>query len=428
MRSDRPRSSAGTAARKGRILLISQVYVPDAIAVGQHFHDATKELARRGHPVTVYTSNRAYNDPSIRFPARETIDGVDVIRLPLTSFGKKRMLLRIAAVGSFLMQAILRCLFTSRYDHVIVSTSPPMCIVVTLVASLFRRFTITYWAMDLNPDQLIVFGKLRPQSLAARILESLNRRMLQRADNVVALDRMMGDRLEARVPLGDRLAVIPPWPADDATHDIPHSANRFRDAHDLGDRRIVMYSGNHGFGLPLDTLLEAALEFKNDPRIAFVFIGEGVRKREVVAWIAEHGVENALALPYQPLADVPHSLSAADAHVVSIGENLSGIIHPCKIYGAMAVSRPILLLGPLPNYASDLVETNRIGWLVRHGDVAAMKAALHQIAGGSRGDLAAMGSRARDVIEHHYRQHDLVGRFCDRVEAAMSRGQHAHAA
>lgn len=428
MHSDGRSSPSGRAARKGRILLISQVYVPDAIAVGQHFHDATKELARRGHPVTVYTSNRAYNDPTIRFPARETIDGVDVIRLPLTSFGKQRMLLRIAAVGSFLLQAILRCLFTSRYDHVIVSTSPPMCIVVTLVAAMFRRFTISYWAMDLNPDQLIVFGKLKPDSLAARILETLNSMILRRADNVVALDRMMGDRLEARMPLGDRLAVIPPWPADDSTYDIPHSENRFRAAHGLGDRRIVMYSGNHGFGLPLDTLLQAALDFKNDPRIAFVFIGEGVRKREVVAWIAEHGIENALSLPYQPLADVPHSLSAADAHVVSIGENLSGIIHPCKIYGAMAVSRPILLLGPNPNYASDLVESHRIGWLVRHGDVPAMKAVLSQIAAGDRSDLVAMGGRSRQVIEQHYRQQDLVNRFCDRVEATMNRGSHAHAA
>lgn len=416
------------AEAKGRVVLVSQVYVPDAIAVGQHFHDVNRELVRRGHPVTVYTSNRGYNDPAIRFPARELIDGVEVIRLPLTSFGKRRMALRILAAASFLVQATLRCLFTRRYDHVIVSTSPPMCIVVTLVASLFRRFTITYWAMDLNPDQLIVFGKLKANSLVAQVLERLNRRMLIRADNVVALDAMMGDRLASRVPLGDRLAITPPWPADDATHDIPHARNHFRAVHGLGDRRVVMYSGNHGFGLPLDTLLRAALAFKNDPRIAFVFIGEGVRKRGVVDWIATHRLENALSLPYQPLSDVPHSLSAADVHVVSIGEGLSGIIHPCKIYGAMAVSRPILLLGPIPNYASTLVDSNRIGWLIAHGDVAGMQAVLEQIAAAEHATLADMGARAREVIEKQYRQQDLVNRFCDRVESTMHRGRRSHAA
>ena len=29
----------------------------------------------------------------------------------------------------------------------------------------------------------------------------------------------------------------------------------------------------------------------------------------------------------------------ADVHVVSLGEKMVGIIHPCKIYGAMAVAR-----------------------------------------------------------------------------------------
>lgn len=428
MHSDNQHAVIDGADAKGRIILVSQVYVPDAIAVGQHFHDVNRELARRGHPVTVYTSNRGYNDPTIRFPARELIDGVEVIRLPLTSFGKRRMALRILAAASFLVQAILRCMFTRRYEHVIVSTSPPMCIVVTLVASLFRRFTITYWAMDLNPDQLIVFGKLKATSLVARVLEWLNLRMLRRADSVIALDTMMGDRLRSRVPLGDRLAIIPPWPADDATHDIPHACNTFRATHGLGNRRVVMYSGNHGFGLPLDTLLQAALSFKNDPRMAFVFIGEGVRKREVVDWIAAHGLENALALPYQPLPEVPQSLSAADVHVVSIGEGLSGIIHPCKIYGAMAVSRPILLLGPIPNYASELVESNRVGWLIAHGDVAGMQAVLEQIAADDRKELTTMGARAREVIEREYRQQDLVNRFCDRVESTMNRGRRSHAA
>ena len=400
-------------------MLVSQVYVPDAIAVGQHFHAVLEELARRGHPATAYVANRAYNDPRIRFPSRETIDGVEVVRLPWTSFGKRRMWLRILAAVSFLSQAILRLLLTRRYDHLVVSTSPPMCAVVALAASLFRRFSVTYWVMDLNPDQLVLFHKLRAGSPAARVLEWLNRRMLARADNVVALDRMMADRLEAKADLGDRLVVIPPWPAAEGPHDGSPATNRFRAAHGLGDRRIVMYSGNHGLGLPLGTLLDAALEFKNDPRIAFVFVGDGVRKREVVDWIARHEVANALCLPYQPLADLPDSLSAADVHVVSIGDGLSGIIHPCKLYGALAVGRPVILLGPIPNYASDLVEHNRVGWLVRHGDVAEMKDVLEHIAAGDERALATMGERARRLIERSYHRTDLVNAFCERVESTM---------
>lgn len=414
------RYSESANGAPGRVVLLSQVYVPDTTAVGQHFHDVMKELARRGHDTTVYTSDRAYNDPGVRFSARETIDGVNVVRLPFTSFGKKSLPLRLLGAGSFLLQAILRSLFTRKYDHLIVSTSPPMCIIVALFASVFRRFRLTYWAMDLSPEHLVVLGKLRPDSVVTKILDRLNTMLLRRADTVIALDECMRKRLEKKATIGGVLAVVPPWSSSDTTHDIPHDSNAFRNNLGLGDRRIVMYSGNHGMGLPLETLLDAALEFRDSERIGFVFIGDGVRKREVVDWIESHKVTNAIALPYQRLADIHWSLSAADVHLVSVGEGLSGIIHPCKIYGAMAVSRPILLLGPIPNYASGLVEANQIGWLVPHGDVAAMRRVLREIEDADPAALSAMGKRARDVIDSKYRKRDLIGEVCDRIEAGRN--------
>ncbi len=70
------------------LLLLSQVYPPDPAAVGQHLHDAAREMARRGWTVRVLTSARGYADPSARYPARERLDGVDVRRLGWGSFGK----------------------------------------------------------------------------------------------------------------------------------------------------------------------------------------------------------------------------------------------------------------------------------------------------------------------------------------------------
>jgi len=398
-------------------VLLTQVYVPDATAVGQHFHDVMKELARRGHAVTVYTSDRAYNDPTTRFPAREWIDGVEVVRLRYTSFGKKNIFLRLLGAASFLFQATLRTLFVRRYDYLIVSTSPPMCIVAPLVASAFRRFALTYWAMDLSPEHLVVLGKLRANSFLSKALDYLNAMILRRADTIIALDDCMAARLTDKTTIHGELSVVPPWSSTDATHDISHQSNPFRKRLGLGERRILMYSGNHGLGLPLETLLTAALDFRGHDRIAFVFIGEGVRKAEVTEWIDKHHVTNARALPYQPLADLHWSLSAADVHLVSVGEGLSGIIHPCKIYGAMSVSRPILLLGPIPNYASQLVAVNDIGWLVPHGDVDAMRAVLRMIADSDPVTLSSMGKRAADVINTRFRKSDLVAKVCDRIEA-----------
>src|SRR4051794_30110617 len=66
------------------LLIFTQVFVPDPASVGQHVADVAVEMARRGHPVRVYTSARGYEDPSVRYPPREDLHGVRVRRLPLS--------------------------------------------------------------------------------------------------------------------------------------------------------------------------------------------------------------------------------------------------------------------------------------------------------------------------------------------------------
>ena len=121
--------SAGTLSQK-TFLFISQVYVPDPASVGQHLHDAAAALVRRGHRVVVLTSGRGYEDPSLRYPAREIRDGVEILRIPMASFGKGSIANRLAGGLLFLAQATLRAVLktvVSQVDRVLVSTSPPNC-------------------------------------------------------------------------------------------------------------------------------------------------------------------------------------------------------------------------------------------------------------------------------------------------------------
>ena len=60
---------------------------------------------------------------------------------------------------------------------------------------------------------------------------------------------------------------------------------------------------------------------------------------------------------------------------MAMGETQVGIVHPCKAYGAMAVHRPLLLLGPADSHIAELIRDHRIGWQVDHGDVEGFIAA-----------------------------------------------------
>jgi glycosyltransferase involved in cell wall biosynthesis len=402
------------------LLVITQVYVPDPAAVGQHIADAAEEMARRGHDVVVFTSARGYDDPSIRYPSREIRGGVRIRRLPLSSFGKRSIAVRLLAQAIFLAQAVVLALLGPRPAAVVVSTSPPFAGLAGVLISRLRRIPLTWWVMDLNPDQMIAAGRIGATSLPARVFSWINRATLRQATHVIALDRFMQERLERVLPVADTITVIPPWPLDDVSPPLPGAAadrprNAFRAAHGLDDAFVVMYSGNHSEQNPLTTLLEAARQLADDPRLRFVFVGGGTGKAEVER-LVQAGVPNVMSLPYQPRETLGTSLAAADLHVVSVGDRMVGIVHPCKIYGAMAVGRPILLLGPDPCPAGELVRAGDCGWHVRHGDVAATVAAVRAAASLPEADLQAMGRRAADAVAGRWSRAALRGAVCDLLE------------
>ena len=177
--------------------------------------DAAQELARRGHRVVVMTSDRGYDDPSTRYPRRETLGGVEVRRIPLTSFGKRSIAVRLLGGVSFTIQAIARGLFLRPLDAVVVSTAPPMASVAAVVIGALRRAPIKYWVMDLNPDQSIALGVVRERSLMARVFDRLNRLVLRRASDVVVLDRFMAERVNRKLDVQPKLTIIPPCPHED---------------------------------------------------------------------------------------------------------------------------------------------------------------------------------------------------------------------
>lgn len=405
-----------TCSAKKTLLIISQVYAPDPAAVGQHITDVAEEMTRRGWRVVVYTSARGYDDPTQRYLRRERRNGVDVRRLPLSSFGKRSIAIRLIAQSLFMLQATFLGLLTRRLAIVLVSTSPPFAGLGGSLVSLIRRVPLVWWVMDLNPDQMIAAGKIRKQSLAARVFDWINRFTMREARDIVVLDRFMRDRVLAKLQVAEKLHVIPPWPHyDRLTYGSP-KPNPFRSAQGLDEAFIVMYSGNHAIQHPLDTLLAAAARMENEPSLRFVFVGGGAGKAAVDARVAA-GARNILSLPYQPLERVGESLSAADVHVVTMGDDMVGIIHPCKIYGVLAVGRPLLYVGPKHSHAGEIIEGETFGRGLRHGAVNDAVSAIDELLKLSQTERDALGCAAASLAERRYSRKATLSRFCEVVEA-----------
>lgn len=360
-----------------RILLLNQCFYPDVVSTAQHLTDLAKALVSNGHDVTVVASDRGYDDPAQRFKRRERWNGIDIIRIPSLSFGKSSRWRRALNFGSFLFFCSLRLLALRRFDVVVALTSPPL---ISFLGALFVKLkggSFCFWVMDLNPDEAIAAGWLQENSATTRVLQSMLNYSFRTASHTIVLDRFMKERVVAKGLDATRISIVPPWPHDVVSYSEP-GREAFRAQHGVAGKFVVMYSGNHSPCHPLDTLLESALALKEHTQIVFFFIGGGSEQAKVREFVSRHQLRNVKCLPYQPLHELSNSLSAADLHVVVMGEKFAGIVHPCKVYNILSVGAPVLYIGPAASHITDIASQHGKFFLTRHGDVDGVRAAISE--------------------------------------------------
>lgn len=402
-------------------MILSQVYPPDPAAVGQHLADVAEEMVRRGWRVIVYTASRGYDDPSVRYAARETRAGVEVRRLGLSSFGKRSLAMRLIAQLLFVAQAVPRIAWMKDASRLLVSTSPPFAGFFGAIAAALRRVPMVWWVMDVNPDQLVAIGRVRQDSWAVKLFDWMNRRALGAASDVIVLDRRMMEVVQRKAKAPGPMHVIPPWAGPEPQDAVVSEANPFRKSLQCEGRLVVMYSGNHAITSPLTTLLTAIRAMGDVSGLLFVFVGGGAGKAEVERLISERPDLPVRSFPYQPRDVLLYSLAAADVHVVSLADEAVGLVHPCKLYGAMAVGRPVIALASDESFIGEIVANHDIGWRVSHGDVDGMIAVLKQVCDAGSSRLRMMGQTARDVSQHAFPRDRALAAVCDVLEGVSAR-------
>ena len=404
------------------IVLLNQFYWPSVAATAQLSADLCEALVGAGHRVTVICSQGDYVGDAPRLPARAHHNGVDIVRLPATSFGKGNKLLRLTDYASFYGLAAGALLTVRRADMFICLSTPPMVAFAGLYAARLRRVPMIYWCQDVYPDMAVALGVLQADSLAAKGLDRASRHLLSGASAVVAIGERMAEVLAERG--ANDLHIIHNW-SDGAAIDpatAPSRAeNPYRQRLGAGpDDVLIMYAGNMGMAhdfTAVDHALNALADHPEAKRLCFGFIGEGNRKAEVQAIAAKATAKGARIefLPYQPRDQLPAMLTAADAHLVCMDDQVSGLMVPSKLYGAMAAGRAVILAGPGEGEAADIVRQTRCGFQMAADDGPAMVEAMLSLSWRDD-ERVEMGQRARAAFMDRFDRQRACGRFVELVE------------
>jgi colanic acid biosynthesis glycosyl transferase WcaI len=163
----------------------------------------------------------------------------------------------------------------------------------------------------------------------------------------------------------------------------------------LRGRFNIVYAGNLGAAQGLENAIQAAsITSRLDPEIQWVFVGNGVRKAELMAMSAAIAPQSTLFLPARPQSAMPALTCRADVLLVHLMDSeLFSITIPSKVQSCLAMGRPILAV--VSGDAARLVEHSGAGMVCAPGQPEKLAYTAHRMAKLALQDREAMGTNGR---------------------------------
>lgn len=103
-----------------------------------------------------------------------------------------------------------------------------------------------------------------------------------------------------------------------------------------------------------------------------------------------------------------------------MGENVVGIVHPCKIYAILETGWPFIYIGPSNSHVSDIIRDASIGYSFCHGESGKVAEAILAIKKLKDSSLDEIGSRSKTVLRKFIPER-LISKVADVVTAMPSK-------
>ena len=390
-----------------RITFINQFYRPDSAPTAQLTADVAEFFAKQGHDVTVVASQGGYVGQAREADNKDN-NQPHVCRIWTPQFGKGSVLKRCIDYSIFYVLTLIKMLAHRRQDVVIALTTPPYIAWAGAAHKLLhRRCRLILWNMDCYPEVAERAGVMKPHGPLARAMYWLNHRLFNRLDHLVCLDQAMVDLLapysDARRERGSALptTVIPNWEKL-ASYPPDSSPNKWEGIIELGldGRFLVLYMGNMGFGHDFESVLDAAEQLRDEP-IAFLFIGGGKRYQEIAEQAKQRNLDHVVTIPYLPWEQVPQAMLAGGCALITLRDDMLGVMSPSKLHANLAAGLPILYVGPTGSNVDHAITRFGCGLSARHGEVESIVSYIRLLAN-DPSHREALRTKSREAFDQAY--------------------------
>jgi len=382
--------------------VVSELYYPEMTSTGYYLTKIAEGLAPE-FDVKAICGQPNYSSRGITAPKKERLNGVEIFRVFGTRLNKNVIPFRILNMLTLGLSVFLRSIYSIRSDErVLVVTTPPLLPFLTAVACRIRGARHILLIHDCYPEILYAAGKLRKESVFARLLEYLSKRLLVSAERIIVVGRDMRDEIIKKTGPLTKCYVIPNWAELESVSPANRDENAMLLETGLGDKLVLLYAGNIGYPNDIETIIEAAsIIGETDDGIHFIFLGDGVKKPLLVNSVKTKRLRGITLLDPKPRSEQQVFLNGCDVGIVSLVPKMKGVSMPSRTYNILAAGKPILALCERDSEIAKVVEEENVGWSIEPGNPEKLVEVLREIAS-SRQQLDQFGKNARNAAVKKY--------------------------
>jgi glycosyltransferase involved in cell wall biosynthesis len=402
------------------IVFLSDNFPPEVNAPASRTFEHCREWVRAGHKVTVITgapnfpAGKVFDGYANNWRTRETIQGIEVVRVWTYISANEGFLKRTLDYASFMVSAALAALDARDVD-VIVATSPHLftpC--AAYVAGLLKRRPYVFELRDLWPESIRAVGAIK-NAWILDALEKLELFLYRHAAQVVSVTHAFKENLIARGIETTAISVV----TNGA--DLARFNPRQRDevlAGELGlsGKTVIGYVGTHGMAHALKTVLDAAEQIKATDLagdIRFLLLGDGAEKVALKEYAAARKLDNVVFADSVPRSDVVRYWSLIDIAVIHLKRTpLFETVIPSKLFECMAMGIPVL--HGVAGESAAIVEREGVGVAFEPENAGALARSIAELVRDPerRAEMARMAVAAA----RRYDRTDLAGAMLKTLE------------
>lgn len=401
-----------------KILFVSQYFPPEIEAGAFRVSEISKLFSSYGHKVTVLCGMPNFPTGEIpafyrkKFIVRESINGVDIVRIWVYPTKNDGLVKRIINYFSFIISATSTSMFLDRFD-VVIATSPPLFTgVIGVFISRIKNIPLIFEVRDVWPESAEALGLLT-NKWVLRFLQGIEKFIYRMSSMVVVVTKGYIENLIKKGVLREKLRVI----SNGVDIDCPKNTTgegKILEKLNVSGKFIVLYAGTHGVSQGLLTLINCANLLRKFKDIVFLLVGEGADKDALMSYNARLKLKNVFFINQIAREKLHKIMACSNLSVVLLKKNpLFLSVVPSKLYESMAFGKPIVL--GVEGEAKEILETAKAGICIRSENEVDMKEAILSFYN-DRNFAVECGINGREFVEKNYSRKMLAKKYENAIQ------------